>query len=280
MRRSGMAAGMAALMLLVALVVGMLAASSASASASGPVWAYCAKAAPKNTGAYSDKSCTTAAAGHTGKYELPDGIGNGKPFKGRSEGFSIHGVVPPGEFNTFCEQHNHETVSGRFVAPNKVADVVISGSDCRTNISEPAKTCTFDTAPLSGELGWIDQAKGEAGLKLTSEAEPEIGLIAETSGCVAEVKERWRGSAIGTWGQVGGISKESTLTYVPQQFLGEPPRYDQDSNPLAFEGEAGIHILRSEVNDPENGFEWSTAHGNAAALGASFHDKGEALMVH
>ncbi|MGO9489372.1 MAG: hypothetical protein ACLQBB_10140 [Solirubrobacteraceae bacterium] len=261
---------------IVALALGL----PAPAGAAGPVWAYCAKASPKDTGAFSDKTCATAAAGHEGKYELVDGIGKGKPFKGSAGspfgGITIHGVVPPGEFNMYC---NSGRITGRPVAPNRVAGLVISLSKCHTNISPEVKTCVFVSAPLSGELGWIDQAKDEAGLKLTSEAEPESGLMAEAAGCLAEVKTRWRGSAIGTWGPVGMISREPTLDYVAQQYLGEPPRYDQDSNPPAFEGEEGVHILRSEINSPESGFEWSTAGGNAAALDGTFRIKGEALMV-
>jgi hypothetical protein len=47
-----------------------------------PTWKACVKAEPKNTGNYSDKSCTVSAGG-TGKYELAEGIGKGKGFKGR-----------------------------------------------------------------------------------------------------------------------------------------------------------------------------------------------------
>jgi hypothetical protein len=273
MRRLGMAGiGVVALLALGAM-------APAGASASGPVWAYCAKALPKNTGAYTDNACTTEAAAHDGKYELLDGIGKGKGFKGKtSELFKIYGVVPPGEFKMECRTGK---ISGNAVAPNKVTDVVISLSKCRTNISDEVKTCTLVTAPLAGELGWIDQAKGEAGLKLTSETEPETGLIGEAAGCIPEVKERWRGSAIADWGPVGLISKVSTIGYHEQAFFEEAnPRFDESSNPPAFEGEEGIHVLRSEINDPENGFEWSTARGNAAAFDGTFTDKGEALMVH
>lgn len=265
-------------------VLGVLALGAvipAGASASGPVWAYCAKAIPKHTGAYADKSCSTAATGHEGGFELVDGIGKGKPFKGKAEGeIRLYGVVAEGEFNMECGRG--AKIAGRFVAPNKVSGVVISTSKCRTNISEEAKACGLVTVPLAGELGWIDQAKGEAGLKLTSEAEPEVGVIAEAAGCVAEAKTRWRGSAIARWGPVGQISKESTLVFHAQAFFEEAnPRFDEKSNPPALEGEEGIHILRSEVNSSETGSEWiPTPGGNAAALDGAFADKGEALMVH
>ena len=261
------------------LMLGAL--TAASASASGPVWAYCGKTVPKNTGAYTDKSCSIESPSHEGKYELIDGIGKGKPFKGKSEGgIRLYGVVAQGEFNMDCERGGK--ISGSFVAPNKVSGVVISMSRCRTNVSGDAKACGLVTVPLAGELGWIDQAKGEAGLKLTSEAEPEAGLIGEAAGCVPEVKSRWRGSAIASWGPVGQISKESMLAFHAQAFFEEAnPRFDEKSNPPAFEGEEGIHILRSEINGPGTGFEWViTPRGNAAALEGTFADKGEALMVH
>jgi hypothetical protein len=264
--------------LVAVLAIGAVTSVGAWAS-SGPVWAYCAKALPKNTGAYADKSCTAAAPGSTGRYELVDGIGKGKGFKGKTQGlFRIYGVVPPGEFKMECQDGK---ISGSVLAPNKVTGVVISLSKCRTNISDEVKSCVLVTSPLAGELGWINQAKGEAGLKLTSQAEPETGLIGEAAGCIPEVKERWRGSAIAAWGPVGTISKVSTIGYQKLSFFEEAnPRFDESSNPLAFEGEEGIHILRSEINDPENGFEWSTKRGNAAAFEGAFSDKGEALMVH
>ena len=71
-----------------------------------------------------------------------------------------------------------------------------------------------------------------------------------------------------------------TFAFTAQPFPDEANhRFDEKSNPLAFEGEEGIHILRSEVNGPESGFEWTTAGGNAGALDGNFHVKGEALMV-
>jgi hypothetical protein len=257
------------------LVLGAL--TAASASASGPVWAYCGKAVPKNTGAYTDKSCSIESPGHEGKFELLNGIGKGKGFKAKAEGARLDGVAPPGGFELQCPK---ASISGQYVAPNKVAGVHITMSKCEYNVSEGV-TCTMSTTALSGELGWIDQAKGEAGVMLTSEAEPESGLITEIQGCLVGVKQRWRGAAIGRWGPLNVITKESTLDYVAQQFPDEAnKRFDELSNPPAFEGEEGIHILRSELNDPENGFEWSTARGNAGALEAVFHIKGEALMVH
>ena len=208
MRRSGVAV----LALPVALVVGMLAASGASAS--GPVWAYCAKATPKNTGVYSDKACTTAAPGHTGKYELLNGIGKGKAFKGTN---GLNGGVDflwqvPG-IVTIAVGCQESKISGRFLAPNRLADVVITMAKCGAApfMEQKTETCSASTQPLSGELGWIDQAKGEAGVKLTSEAAPE-GLFADFSSCFDELKVRARGSLIVAWGLVGVITKEPIIS--------------------------------------------------------------------
>jgi hypothetical protein len=267
----------AVLVLASMLVLGAL--TAASASASGPVWAYCGKTVPRNTGAYTDKACSIESPSHEGKWELIDGIGKGKGFKGKLPfgDFRIDGMIPPGELNLKCKK---ASISGHPVAPNKVAGVHISGSKCEYNISA-TDTCSFSTTSLSGELGWLSQGKGEAGIKLTSEAEPETGLITEVqTSCVPEAKQRWRGTAIGAWGPVGQLTKEPTLAYTARLFREEGNPRDMVSNPTAFEGEEGIHILRSEVNDPENGFEWSTEGGNAGAFEGFFQLKGEALMIH
>jgi hypothetical protein len=272
MRRLSGAVAIAGVLAIAALT------AAASAPASGPVWAYCGKAIPKTVGAYTDKACSVESPSHEGKYELTDGIGKGKGFKGKVGGNELHGVNDPsGEFNMSCLRGS---ISGHFVAPDKLAGVVISLSKCETNVSDERKTCGLVTEPLSGELGWLDEAKGEAGVKLTSEAEPEAGLTGEEGVCVPEVRRRWRGSMIGRWGPVGKVAKESTFTFTAQPFFEEDkPRYDETSNPPAFEGEEGIHILRSEVEGPLSNFEWTSA-GNPGALEGAFAVKGEALMVH
>jgi hypothetical protein len=258
-------------------VIALVAMSAGSASASGPVWAYCGKAVPKKTGTYTDKACSVESPGHEGKYELLNGIGKGKGFKGKTEGgFVLHGVVPQGEIPLQCEK---ASISGSYVAPDKVAGVHINLSKCEYNVHEDV-ACSMSSTPLSGELGWINQAKGEAGIKLTSEAEPETGLIGEVQGCLKGVKQRWRGSAIGGWGPLNQVTKESTFAFTAFPFPDEAnKRFDERSNPPAFEGEEGTHILRSEVNGPGSGFEWTTEGGNAGAFDGQFHVKGEALMV-
>ena len=263
----------------LAAAVSLVALSTASASASAPVWAYCAKAAPKNTGAYADKACASGSPTHEGKYELVDGIGKGKPFKGKirvAEGGNakLWGTAPTGELNVECRER---AFSGHYLAPDKVAGVVLSLKKCQTNISEETKSCVVQTVPLSGELGWIDQADGQAGLKLTSEADPEEGVMTEVTGCIPMAKLRYRGSVIGLWSPTETITKEPTLSFGVHVFEEEGHSYL--INLPAFEGEEGLHILRDEVNAAETGFEWAPAGGYPAGLEAELHMKGEALMV-
>jgi hypothetical protein len=262
----------------VVAVLALGAVAPAGASASGPVWAYCAKALPKNTGAFTDKACSTEAGTHDGKYELLDGIGKGKGFKGKStsEARFSWNVPGKGEFDLECSKLS---VSGRPVAPNKVAGVVIAFSKCRTNISELERSCVAQTVPLAGELGWIDQETGSAGVVLTREAGPG-GLIAEVQGCVPEVKERWSGSVIAAWLPLATVSKQSTLSFVSHGFFTEETGFIYDNQPSAFEGEETQHFLVNELNSPSTGFEWTSGGARSGGLDATFAVKGEALMVH
>jgi hypothetical protein len=256
------------------LVLGALAA--AGASASGPHWVYCGKAVPKNTGAYTDKACSVESPGHEGKYELLDGIGKGKGFKGKAESDPfLRGMIPPGEIWVRCDK---ASIAGRYVAPNKVARVHLTMSKCRYNISTTS-TCAFSTTAMSGELGWINQAKGEAGIKLTSEAEPETGLIGEVqNSCLPEVKQRVHGTMIGAWSPVGLLTKEPTLAFSTAGYVEEEGRKWQTNRP-AFEGEEGVHVLRNEFNGPETGGEWVPPGGSPGGLDGRFPLKGEALMA-
>jgi hypothetical protein len=270
--------GTAAVTLLIVLAIGCLAA--AGASAAGPVWAYCAKASPKNTGGFSEKSCTTVAAGHAGGFELLDGIGHGKAFKGKGAAVRLLLSVPHKyEFNLRC---NKTAISGRFVAPNRVAGVQMSMSKCETNVSPVEKSCVIHFTPLAGELGWIDQEKHTAGLELTSEAEPGTGVIAESQGCLSEVKQRWKGSVIAPWAPVGTLSSESTLTFTAYTYESEEkPTYFSFANlPGSFEAEEAVHFLTSEVNGPGSNFEWTNLGAPSAGIEGAFASKGEALMVH
>ena len=260
---------------LAAIVLG-LGASSAPASASGPVWAYCGKV-KAGTGGFTDKLCSVGEPEHLGAYELIDGIGKGKGFKGKGSGEARFNWNIPGkgEFDLECSKLK---VVGTPVAPNRVAGVVISFQRCRTNISDYVSTCVAHTVPLAGQLGWIDHEAGTAGVELSSEAEPG-GLIAEVEGCVPGVKQRLSGSVIASLSPVGAVSKTSTLSFVSRGFYTEETGFIYDNLPVSFEGEEAEHFLVNEVNSPESGFEWTTAGARSGGLDATMTLKGEPLMI-
>jgi hypothetical protein len=260
------------------LVLGAL--TAASASASGPVWAYCGKTVPKNTGAYTDKACSIESPSHEGKWELIDGIGKGKGFKGTGESVEFRQVNEKYTFEIFCEK---DKVSGRVLAPDNVAGVVISMSHCRTSPFDAEKGCAVSTVPLSGHLGWIDQAKGEAGLELTNEAEPETGIFANIQGCFFPHGDlRISGAVIAKWGPTGVVTKETTLSTffgsTPHKYAEKASCDNVENIPASFEGEEASHLLTGEM----------VGLGPVACEGAAlwvppsfpFHIKGEALMVH
>lgn len=254
--------------------------SAAGASASGPVWAYCGKAVPKNMGAYTDKACSIGSPGQEGKYELLDGIGKGKAFKGTGESVEFRQVNEKYTFEIFCEK---DKISGRALAPDKVAGVVISMSHCRTSPYDAEKGCAVRTVPLSGHLGWIDQAKGEAGLELTSEAQPETGIFSNIAGCFfPHLDLRISGAVIAKWGPTGVVTKETTLSTfygsTPHEYAEKASCDNVENIPASFEGEEASHLLTGEM----------VGLGPVACEGAAlwvppsspFHITGEALMVH
>jgi hypothetical protein len=268
MRRWGTAAG-----ILAALALGVVV--PAGASASGPVWAYCAKASPKNSGAFTDKSCSTEAGTHEGKYELLDGIGKGKGFKGgtKSEVRMLWNDRGHGEFTLECQR---VAVTGTPQTPNRITDVMMSFSHCRTNASEEAKRCTAHIGPLAGELGWI--SAGEAGIELTSETEPG-GILGEAQGCLPEVKERWRGSVIGRWMPPVAGGHESTLAFEAGGSFIEGLDFVYANTPTAFEGEEAEHVLVQELFSPETHEGWWDDGVPSSALRATFVEKGEPLHI-
>jgi hypothetical protein len=268
MRRLGLAAG-----IVTALALGVMA--PAGASASGPVWAYCTKALPKNTGAFTGKSCSAEAATHEGKYELLDGIGKGKAFKGgtKQEVRMLWNDRGHGEFTLECHR---VVVTGTPQAPNRIAHVAMSFSHCRTNASEETKTCTAQIGPLAGELGWI--TPGEAGIELASEAEPG-GILGEAQGCLPEVKERWRGSVIGRWTPPVAGGHESTLTFESDGYFSEGLDFVYVNTPAAFEDEEAEHLLVQELYSPETHEGWWDDGVPSSALRATFVEKGEPLQI-
>lgn len=270
MRRAKMAATAA----VAALAIGAV--SAGAASAAPPSWHYCAKTLPKNTGNYSDKACSLASEAGQGKYEIFEGVGKGKSFKGsvKPDNHAIDITIPhKAELHVECGK---ASISGTPVAPRGVAGVRITFSKCE--LLEDKNCGTITTEALSGELGWLDRETGEAGVSLANEANPGSGLIVQfsctfTGGQVA--KFRANGAFIGSLAANGPFSKERTLFYTLGSYLEE----NEPTNPPAFE-EGFVGTLQTEINSPESKGEWGPEGGYHSGIEASFPLKGEALSIY
>jgi hypothetical protein len=254
---------------------------TAGAASAKPTWKFCGKTEPKNTGNFTDKLCSIGAPG-TGKYELKEGIGKGKGFKGKGGEASLHNVIPgKGDIKVTCASFKD---SGSVVAPSGVAKVTATFKKCKS-LGAPCKTEggkkeTIETKLLAGSLGYMDKAHTAAGESLTSEAEPGSGYLAEFE-CEGLAKVRVHGAVIGSLSPFGVVSKESVSTFSVGEFLGEPaPGYKPLTNPPAFEeGEEPVGVLLTELNGEETGNEWAPAGGLPSGQEATANLKGEALEV-
>ena len=255
---------------------------TAGAASAKPTWKECTnKGFEKNTGNYSDKSCTTKVGG-TGKYELKAGIGKGKGFKGKGGEASLHNVIPgKGDIKVTCASFKD---AGSVVAPSGVAKVTAEFKKCKS-LGAPCKTEggkkeTVTTKSMAGSLGYLNKAHTAAGQSLTSEAEPGTGYLAEFE-CEGLAKVRVHGAVIGTLSPFNVVSKESTSTFAVGPYLGElAPGYTPLVNPPAFEeGAEPVGVLLTELNGPETGNVWAPEGGLPSGLEGTAENKGESLGV-
>jgi hypothetical protein len=269
----------------VALVaVFALAALTASAASANPSWKYCAKAAKEGktyTGHYSDKLCSTKVESG-GKYELVEGVGKGKEFKGKGGLAVLHNVIPGhGDVKVECQ---------KFADSGKVADsggkgleydVKSTFSKCKSLGGAPCKTEggkkeTITTKTLAGNLGWLNKSAKIAGTSLFSEAEPSTGYLAEFE-CEGLAKVRVSGGVIGEVSPVGVDTNTATTTFTVGEYgVGGPEDPGALTNPPAFEEEV-VGVLLTELNGPETGNKWSEKIPSGQE--ATAVNKGETLEI-
>jgi hypothetical protein len=241
------------------------------------------KATPKNTGHFSDKACT-AGVESGGKYELQPSIGKGKAFKSPGkEGQAILWMNIPGKGEPRLECLQTK-VSGKVALPNRERGVSFTFSKCNV-LGSPCQDIT--TAPLSGELGWLNKEKGEVGIALGNEAAPGSGYILQFE-CPGLVKGRIHGAFIGEQrGDVEKLSSIASMRYRLGHYLGEgSPGYNPLTNPPAFE-EGPVGVMQVEFNDQETGNTWQPEGGLPMGLEAfggtgtneGINVKGEALLI-
>lgn len=206
----------------------LAAVAAASASAAEPALYECAKAAKsgkKYTGGYNNKTCSEANATHEGKYELKEGIGKGKAFKGKGgtanlEIQSVGGVSCTSSSDT-----------GKFTGPKTGGNIVVVFEGCEllhhpcTNTS---KSGEIKTNPLKGEVGYIEGGKAahEVGVELSAEsgpyeaefrcAEGEFRVSGGVIGLVTSPKNVFTKEAGFLFQQSAGVQKYKKLEGGPE----------------------------------------------------------------
>jgi hypothetical protein len=222
----------------------LLACGASSALGAGtPAWFACAKALPKNTGNYTDKYCSEPSAPGEGKWELQEGIGKGKGFKGKGGPAILHVKTWLGDNKVECAKSKS---TGKYEAPNREREVTVSFSKC---VALFTKSCTTPGAKkgeikvtgLQGELGYLEEEPTSVGLKLESEANPGPTGELATFEC-ENLSTTLLGGVIGVMSKdIDTISKESETTYVATEAIGEHEfegfKYIPLVNPLGWASE-------------------------------------------
>jgi hypothetical protein len=260
---------------LALVAVFALAGLTAAGASASPHWFECKKV----TGAKLEKGC--AKEGGKGGYELVEGIGKGKAFKGKGGLAILHNVIPgKGDIKVECASFKD---SGKIALPDVNFGVTAEFKGCKSLgapcQNEGGKKETIKTNVLSGKLGWLNKAGKVAGASLTNEATPNTGYLAEFE-CTGLAKVRVFGAVIGEQtGDVETISKVTHAIYKVGEYLGEPkPEYKPLVNPPAFE-EGPVGFLRTELNGPETGNTWQPEGGLPSGQEGNAENKGEALEI-
>lgn len=212
----------------VCAAVALMGILAAGASASGvPTWSECAKA-PKEgktyLGHYSDKGCTMYVASG-GKYELKEGLGKGKGFKGKGAAATLHVKTWIGDNTVQCTKSSE---TGTPALPNRITDVTVSFGGCyalgfkeKVCSSAGAKKGEVKISGLKGELGYVEESPVNVGLKLESEAHPGVEGELVSFTCPG-LEITVRGGVIGVVKKdVNTVSKEFELVNTPGEFIGE-----------------------------------------------------------
>jgi hypothetical protein len=259
---------------------------ASGASAVKPTWKVCAKTeknpeTKKYTHQYNDKLCSEKNEAGEGKYELENGIGKAKPFKGKGGVAILHNVIPgKGDITVECQQFKD---TGEVVAPSGVVNVKSEFKKCKSlgfpckTVGPGEKTEVITTNALAGELGWMDKAHTVAGESLTSQAEPGSGYLAEFE-CEGVAKVRVHGAVIGETSPAHAVTKEETATFAVAEYgIGQEKSL---SNPPAFEeGAEPVGVLLTELNGPETGNTWQPEGGLVSGQQAVAVNKGERLEI-
>lgn len=197
---------------LVALFA-MAALATASASAT-PTYYECAKAAKVGklyTGDFNNKNCSEPNAKGEGKYELKEGLGKGKVFKGTGKAATLHTPAVAGEVAcTGSKDEGFATLHGQDKVKVRFSGCTSLGKKCTSVSPKGKKTGEIVTNLLEGKLGYISASPLKVGVSLTGEGgKPSAefnceGLEVTTTGAViGEITK-----------DVNAISKEATDSFT------------------------------------------------------------------
>jgi hypothetical protein len=192
---------------LVAMFV-MSAMASAVASAAEPAFFEC----KAEKGGKFEKGCKKE--GGKGGFNLVEGIGKGKAFKGAGGKATLHTKAVGGEVT--CTGFKD---AGTITTPKHEAKVTSTFTGCVTLgkkcFSPKAKAGEIKTFTLMGDIGYIEKAGKIVGTDL----KPEGGELLAEFACTNKAKGekaleiKVKGSVIGQITPVNEISKKSTTTF-------------------------------------------------------------------
>jgi hypothetical protein len=230
-------------------IVGALA---ASAWGTTPTWYECGKAEKVGhsyIGDYTTKTCEASSEVlGGGRYELRQGIGKGKSFKGKGGATTLQVNSSLGSVAVSC---GSSAETGTPALPNLEKGVTFTFKKCK---ALGTKTCTTAGAPhagevtitgLKGQLSELEESAGAAvGLTLESEAHPgPEGTIASFAceGLTATIK--------------GSLSARQTqdVNLVTKQFATIDLAAESSSGseqPIADKGEALMVKTNSQGSEP------------------------------
>lgn len=242
--------------LVFASVVALMAVYALPTSASAlPAYFEC-KNVGARAGSYTDTKCENQTGPDTGKFEAVEGIGKGRPFKGKAGGSSFHMPTVGGEI--LCKSGKE---AGDVTSPTSVGAVTLVLKGCETlrkQCASPGATRgTIQSSPLVGALGYISRSPLEVGVDLSGEA-AEPWATVNCEGLILSVE----GSLIASLaGDVNVFAKdtESTVAVTAEGF----------QSVRSFEG-GPTDVLAATVNG-SGPFE--------SGVQASFSLKGENLEI-
>jgi hypothetical protein len=231
--------------LCAAVACALMMASAGGASAAEPALYECAKVKKskvtrKFEGKYTEKHCSTLATqeqleeGTANKFEVQEGVGKGKPFKGKDGGGNIE---VPGIGGVSCTKSSD---TGRFTSPQEGTGIRIVFTGCEVSRIKCENTATegeIVTNPLRATIGYVSAAKHEAGIDLS----PETGeAIAPTVNC-QDLVLNILGSVVGRISPVNVFTKEMKFDFGQtegRQEIGELEGFPKGTLFVCSEGES------------------------------------------